>query len=38
MEKLKLVRPSLEHKLQYESMMDEWEAFGGRINPGGDNL
>lgn len=34
MEELKLVRPSEEHKLQYESMMDEWEAFGGRLNPG----
>ena len=34
MEELKLVRPSQEHKFQYESMMDEWEAFGGRINPG----
>ena len=34
MEELKLVRPSEEHKLQYEAMMDEWEAFGGRLNPG----
>ena len=31
---LKLVRPSLEHKFMYEAMMDEWEAFGGRLNPG----
>lgn len=29
-----LVHPSLLHKRQYEEMMDEWEAFGGRINPG----
>lgn len=29
-----LVRPMPEHKLLYEAMMDEWEAFGGRINPG----
>lgn len=34
MQELKLVRPSLEHKLLYEAMMDEWESFGGRINPG----
>lgn len=34
MEELRLVRPSLEHKKQYEEMMDEWEAFGGRLNPG----
>ena len=34
MEELRLVRPSEGHKLQYESMMDEWEAFGGRLNPG----
>ena len=33
MHELKLVRPSLEHKPLYEAMMDEWEAFGGRINP-----
>lgn len=31
---LKLIRPSLDHKRQYEDMMDEWEAFGGRLNPG----
>ena len=24
----------LEHKKEYEEMMDEWEAFGGRLNPG----
>ena len=29
MQELKLVRPSLEHKLLYEAMMDEWESFGG---------
>ena len=34
MEEFKLERPSQEHKLQYESMMDEWESFGGRLNPG----
>lgn len=34
MEELRLVRPSLAHKKQYEEMMDEWEAFGGRLNPG----
>ena len=34
MEELKLVRPLAEHKLQYESMMEEWETFGGRLNPG----
>lgn len=33
MQEFKLVRPSLEHKLLYEAMMDEWESFGGRINP-----
>ena len=34
MEELKLVRPSIEHKRQYQEMMDEWESFGGRLNPG----
>lgn len=34
MEELKLVRPSMEHRQQYEEMMDEWERFGGRLNPG----
>ena len=34
MEELKLERPTQKHKLQYESMMDEWESFGGRLNPG----
>ena len=34
MEELRLVRPSEEHKLQYEAMMDEWETIGGRLNPG----
>lgn len=34
MEELKLVKPSMEHKRQYEEMMDEWEGFGGRLNPG----
>ena len=29
-----MVRPLAAHKLLYEAMMDEWEAFGGRINPG----
>ena len=34
MQQLKLVRPSIEYKHQYESMMEEWESFGGRLNPG----
>lgn len=34
MDILRLIRPSLEHKQQYEAMMDEWEKFGGRLNPG----
>lgn len=34
MEEWKLVRPSMEHKQEYEEMMDEWEKFGGRLNPG----
>lgn len=34
MEELKLVMPSMEYKRQYEEMMDEWESFGGRLNPG----
>ena len=31
MEKLTLVRPAAEHKMEYEAMMDEWEAYGGRF-------
>lgn len=31
---LSLVQPSFEHEKQYEDMMDEWEAYGGRLNPG----
>ena len=34
MENLRLVQPTMEHKDRYEEMMDEWENFGGRINPG----
>lgn len=34
MEDLYLVRPSYEHEEQYNTMMDEWEACGGRLNPG----
>lgn len=34
MEKLFLVRPGYEHEAQYETMMDEWEEQGGRLNPG----
>ena len=34
MEQLRLAIPSPEHKARYEEMMDEWEGFGGRINPG----
>lgn len=33
-ENLRLERPSLKHKEQYEAMMDEWETYGGRLNPG----
>jgi len=33
MEKLKLVHPAEEHKAEYEAMMDEWENYGGRLNP-----
>ena len=31
---LKLIHPSIEHKKQDEDMMDEWENYGGRLNPG----
>lgn len=31
---LNLVQPSIEYEKQYEEMMDEWEAYGGRLNPG----
>ena len=31
---LRLVHPAPEHRGEYEAMMDEWEAFGGRLNPG----
>lgn len=34
MEQLCLTRPAPEHRAQYEEMMDEWEHFGGRLNPG----
>lgn len=34
MEELKLIRPSMDHRQQYQEMMDEWESFGGRLNPG----
>ena len=34
MEELILVKPSLKHQAEYEKMMDEWEAYGGRLNPG----
>lgn len=34
MEQLRLVEPTIEYKARYEEMMDEWECFGGRINPG----
>ena len=30
MEELKLIRPSMGHKRQYEEMMEEWEGFGGK--------
>ncbi|MCH5287177.1 MAG: GNAT family N-acetyltransferase [Christensenellaceae bacterium] len=29
-----LVRPLPGHQALYEAMMDEWEAHGGRLNPG----
>lgn len=29
-----LVQPSIGHEKQYEDMMDEWEEYGGRLNPG----
>ena len=34
MQNLRLERPELIHKARYEAMMDEWESFGGRLNPG----
>lgn len=34
MEKFFLVRPAAKHEKQYEAMMDEWEKYGGRLNPG----
>ena len=34
MEQLCLVVPAMEHKARFEEMMEEWESFGGRINPG----
>ena len=34
MDELYLIQPSIEHRSQYEAMMDEWELFGGRLNPG----
>lgn len=32
--KFELVRPIAAHQAQYEQMMEEWEGFGGRLNPG----
>ena len=34
MENLRLSKPLPAHKDEYERMMDEWEAFGGRLHPG----
>ena len=34
MDEVYLTRPSIEHKSQYESMMDEWELYSSRLNPG----
>ena len=34
MEDLFLIQPANDHEAQYEAMMDEWEDYGGRINPG----
>jgi len=31
---LRLEKPTPVHQVRYEAMMDEWEAQGGRINPG----
>ena len=31
---IRLVRPNMTLKTQYEEMMDEWLAYGGRLNPG----
>ena len=33
-EELHLERPAPEHKARYEAMMEEWEGYGGRLNPG----
>ena len=34
MVELRLVKPLPVHREQYEQMMEEWEAFGGRLHPG----
>ena len=34
MEGLRLERPTPGHKARYEAMMEEWEGYGGRLNPG----
>jgi predicted acetyltransferase len=34
MGKLHLEMPKIKHKEEYEKMMNEWEGYGGRINPG----
>ena len=31
---LQLETPGAEHKERYEEMMEEWENYGGRLNPG----
>lgn len=35
MQNLRFEAPSPAHQARYERMMDEWEAFGGKIFPGG---
>lgn len=31
---LRLETPGAEHRERYEEMMEEWEGYGGRLNPG----
>ena len=33
MENFRLEQPSINHKQLYNDMMDEWEKYGGRLNP-----
>ncbi len=34
MSELFLTIPTIKHKQHYEEMMNEWELYGGRLNPG----